>query len=466
MEAPIFGIDSLAMFTNSKGIKGRGTLVFVSRSLAVIEIYNPYSIVQLSEVMAELRLVRGERTLYRGKAVVTSIVHTGLMTIASLTLTEAWNGLIAATSEEALLTEVEEFLDDWDKSNDIADAYQLVVNQMSRFLAEVSRWAQEAETAVSAQDFGKESEAEAVKRAIERPTSGRIARFFQLFEEEASKVPAEDVPLYKAFARREIHPYMLCTPFAYRTYTKPLGYAGDYEMVNMMLQESDAKTEGSYAQIFQDVQTNVAAAIAHRNRIDFLSQRIAEEAERVTDEQRLFTALDVGCGPASEVQRFIRTSPLASQSIFHLMDFNHETLDFAAQRVERAKAQGSRAVNVEFIERSIDDLLREAGEAVDSAPQPLYDLVYCAGLFDYFTDVVCRRLTQLFYGMLRPGGLLVTTNVTPRNPERYTMEHLLEWYLIYRDEESMAGLAPANTNPKITVDDTGVNVFFELRKQP
>lgn len=30
---------------------------------------------------------------------------------------------------------------------------------------------------------------------------------------------------------------MLCSPFAYRAYHKPLGYAGDYEMVNMIARD-------------------------------------------------------------------------------------------------------------------------------------------------------------------------------------------------------------------------------------
>lgn len=42
------------------------------------------------------------------------------------------------------------------------------------------------------------------------------------------------------------------------------------------------------------------------------------------------------------------------------------------------------------------------------------------------------------------------------------MEHMLEWYLIYRDEAGMQSLLPANTRDGRTyVDPTGVNVFVE-----
>ena len=42
------------------------------------------------------------------------------------------------------------------------------------------------------------------------------------------------------------------------------------------------------------------------------------------------------------------------------------------------------------------------------------------------------------------------------------MEHLLEWYLIYRDEAGMASLLPENSHAhRLYVDETGVNVFAE-----
>jgi extracellular factor (EF) 3-hydroxypalmitic acid methyl ester biosynthesis protein len=85
-------------------------------------------------------------------------------------------------------------------------------------------------------------------------------------------------------------------------------------------------------------------------------------------------------------------------------------------------------------------------------------------LFDYFPDNVCRNLVALYYRWVRPGGLLLVTNVHPNNPERYTMEHLLEWYLIYRDEPQMATLAPKGTDPEVYADETGVNVFMRIRK--
>ncbi len=69
--------------------------------------------------------------------------------------------------------------------------------------------------------------------------------------------------------------------------------------------------------------------------------------------------------------------------------------------------------------------------------KPEFDLVYCAGLFDYLSDKVCSRLLQYFAARTNPGGTVLVTNVHSSNPQKISMEHLLEWHLIYRDEAQL-----------------------------
>jgi extracellular factor (EF) 3-hydroxypalmitic acid methyl ester biosynthesis protein len=463
VEKALAGIDSVVAFTNTSGVKGRGTLIHISRSVAVFEVYNPFSLVQLSEVLQELKIMRGEHVIYGGRGVVTSLVTTGLMVIASVTLIDSWSNLDYLEPGPALSSEIQRFISDWEEGRNLSESYQLVVNKFANFLAEASRWIEEAETAIVGNGNMESERATQFRESIETPVSGKLSQLMRMFESEAAKVPPEEAVIYKAFARREIHPYMLCAPFAYRSYYKPLGYAGDYEMVNMMLKESDARASNTYARIFHDLQTDVAAAEAHRNRIKILERQLGEEAERVTDEQRIFTVLSVACGPAVEIQRFIRNHDLVDQCAIHLMDFNDETIQYVKDRTARSMEVSGRKPALKFIQKSIDELLKDVHQESEGF-LPAYDMIYCAGLFDYFPDNVCRNLVQLYYRWVRPGGLLVTTNVHPKNPERYIMEHLLEWYLIYRDERQMESLAPRGTDPEVFADDTGVNVFLTIRK--
>ena len=94
-------------------------------------------------------------------------------------------------------------------------------------------------------------------------------------------------------------------------------------------------------------------------------------------------------------------------------------------------------------------------------------MVYCAGLFDYLSQRVCARLVEIFFKMLKPGGLLVVTNVADTNPSKAWMEYVLEWNLIYRSRDEMMALVPKTTVPlqsDLNHDKTGVNLFLEIRK--
>ena len=74
--------------------------------------------------------------------------------------------------------------------------------------------------------------------------------------------------------------------------------------------------------------------------------------------------------------------------------------------------------------------------------QAKFDFVYCAGLFDYLSDKVCARLLQYFAARTNVGGTVLVTNVHSSNPQKISMEHLLEWHLIYRDEGQLESLLP------------------------
>jgi extracellular factor (EF) 3-hydroxypalmitic acid methyl ester biosynthesis protein len=73
--------------------------------------------------------------------------------------------------------------------------------------------------------------------------------------------------------------------------------------------------------------------------------------------------------------------------------------------------------------------------------------------------------------MLAPGGLLLASNLSAvmnsSHPFRYSMEYMLGWHLIYRNRQELAVLAPdkaPSDSVSVTAENTGVNVFMEVRK--
>jgi extracellular factor (EF) 3-hydroxypalmitic acid methyl ester biosynthesis protein len=94
------------------------------------------------------------------------------------------------------------------------------------------------------------------------------------------------------------------------------------------------------------------------------------------------------------------------------------------------------------------------------------DLAYSAGLYDYLTEPVARRLTKVLYSRLRPGGRLLIGNLMEIPDSSWMMEFVVGWHLVYLTEESMLrlslGLSPAPARLRITRDATGHCLFLDL----
>jgi extracellular factor (EF) 3-hydroxypalmitic acid methyl ester biosynthesis protein len=259
---------------------------------------------------------------------------------------------------------------------------------------------------------------------------------------------------------------MLCSPFAYRAYQKPLGYAGDYEIINMMLRDP---CEGAslFAKMLNFNFLNQPTCEAHRNRIKYLTLKLKEETQRTVQAGRVARILNMGCGPAREVQDFLIQEQISEKAEFTLLDFNDETLEYALKTLENLKIQWKRLTPISMVKKSVHTILKDSYKPSPGPEEKRYDFIYCAGLFDYLEDRICLKLMDYFYGLLEPGGLLLATNVTPVSPLRSIMEGILEWPMIYRDHQQMSTLKPEAAPEgaaQVSTESTGVNIFIEVRR--
>ncbi|HEY5038521.1 MAG TPA: class I SAM-dependent methyltransferase, partial [bacterium] len=177
---------------------------------------------------------------------------------------------------------------------------------------------------------------------------------------------------------------------------------------------------------------------------------------------------NLGCGPAKEVQEFLSGYDICEKADFTLLDFNDETLSYTQRELESLKVRHRRRTPIQLVKRSVNQILKETFKtSMDGPLAQKYDLVYCAGLFDYLSDRICQRLIDIFYEMLVPGGMLVATNVSSSNPARQLMEYFMEWHLVYRNVDQVKSMAPKSACPdlvRVQSDSTGVNLFLEVRK--
>jgi extracellular factor (EF) 3-hydroxypalmitic acid methyl ester biosynthesis protein len=457
--------DSVVVFKNSQGTVSRGTMVSLSRTVVIFEVYNPYSIVQLSEVLQELRITRHGKTIYSGRAMVSNLVSTGLMIIVSAALVDAWWELKEVTTREAVREETQRFIDDWDSNAQLEPSFQLSVTRLKSFLSELNRWMEGTELTLSEQQGVRRRplDRELVDEVHDR-VADRLGTLFAEFEREALLIDPARHAVHKNFAQRELHPLIMVSPWVHRCFSKPFGYAGDYEMLNMTLRDP-YDGPNTYAWLLNRHILSTAPPIAYANRITMLVEHLRAESHRVrTSEGRTMESLSVGCGPANEVQRFVREdATLSGGCTYHLMDFNQQTIDFAKVQIEKVTKERNQRINTVFANRSIHDLL-QAARGRQPCFDTTYDFIYCAGLFDYLSDRVCGNLIELFYTHVKPGGLVIVTNVENSRPIVSSLEMLMEWYLIYRDGKKMLELKPGIGEQSVRSDLTGINQFLVVRK--
>ncbi|HEY8751438.1 MAG TPA: class I SAM-dependent methyltransferase [Tepidisphaeraceae bacterium] len=462
MEATVIRTDSGVVFRNAGGVELRGTLVRITRDAIVFEVYSPYAVVEQGESLASLTLLRDGYRLYSGGAVVESVLSTGMMLIITATPLGTWAAMAERDAGSDGWADTTSLEWNWEDTQELLPDVQIAITSIRSFLDRLSRW-------VAPMDLSGEISRDGNDRVEQlfQTVQPRLLALFSKWEKAWQEIGPDQTALHRQFAQRELHPLMLCSPFVHRTYTKPLGYAGDYEMVNMLLRN---RMEGpsTYAKIVNSSILRLDLGEAHRNRIDRMVDYLVKEARRVVPTGRPLRVLNLGCGPAHEIERFIRDKAISDECEFTLLDFNAETIEYTRRQLDTATTECGRKTPVRFLQMSINDLLREAVKKRGASTTPMgeYDFVYCAGLFDYMSDKVCRRLLEMLSTWTAPGGFLMATNVHPRHRIHAVMEDLCEWHLIMRTESEMLSLTDPELGSRlVNTEATGVNVFLEIRKR-
>lgn len=443
--------------------------VRVVRQQVVFELYSPSAIPRLSTALDKFQITLQGRTVYSGRAVVRSVVDAGAKVVCEATLDETqWTDLnlvLALQKEGQIAREFKSFLSDWQKFYRVSPEFKIVVADMQTFLHDLRLWLERVELGLRTLDGNERERLERkLIQEIVEAVIPLINALFEKFEAIARGVEEEHWAAHARYMRRHLHPLVLTAPFANRTFTKPLGYAGDYEMVNMIARNG-YEGDSLFAKIIHGWFVVQPPAVAHRNRIKYLTERMELEAYRVARTGGTAQILDFACGPAVEIQNFLRSS-YSEKVELTLADFNDETLAHARRSLDKLRDLLHLRTPIHFQRKSVSQLFRDNRQPA-TANRGRYDFVCCAGLFDYLPDPTCKQLMNIFYQLLAPGGLLLVTNVEPSNPLRHGMEHLLDWHLIYRRERDLRKLRPAEAiEDFVTVrtDATGVDLFFEIRK--
>jgi extracellular factor (EF) 3-hydroxypalmitic acid methyl ester biosynthesis protein len=461
---------NFAVFKTRDGGETRGPILRLGRYAVAFEFFDPAVVLRTSEVLDKFKIVIDGRMIYSGRAVVGGWIDAGSRSICEVKLDDlgAETDFFLQPSGAGPGGEQSygRFFRQWQKHYRVSSEFKVLVSDIQAFLAATRQWLEQVEfdLGLRADRRGPEPEFAELEAVARRVISAFNAQH-ERFEELAYAIPEEHYGAHQEFVRRQWQPLFLCAPFGRRTFYKPLGYAGDYEMMNMIHRN---RPEGGtlYEKLIHFLLVSQWPAQSVRNRIAHLKEHLFQETARVARMGRRARILNIGCGPAREVQDFVKETPLANGADFVLLDFNEETLSYARSQINQAKTQLAPRAGVETRRVSVHHLLRQSARPEPSGAEPGYDLVYCSGLFDYLSEPTCHSLVNLFYEWLQPGGMVVTANMNDSKPFRNFIEFVLDWQLIYRDSAKMLALAPeqARDAARVIAEPTSVNLFLHLRK--
>jgi extracellular factor (EF) 3-hydroxypalmitic acid methyl ester biosynthesis protein len=291
-------------------------------------------------------------------------------------------------------------------------------------------------------------------KAIYELWKGRHDEMALILENERSDVQKAAFE----FFREQLKSLIYQSPFANRSLQKPLGYAGDFEMMNLIY-HNESTGKSLFARCMEKCFQEHAEPQAVRNRVEYLLGKIRGTLKN--NPKSKVTILSVACGPAMEVQKLIEQTPQNELDFIeiHLLDQDLNALKHVQRRIRKIATSLNKKVEVKLISTTIKNMLITGLECNE------YDLIYSAGLFDYFTDQVATSASNTLYEALKPNSQVIIGNFDVSAPNRFGMSLVFDWNLIYRSAADLKRIfAVPGAKLSIEKEECGVNLFCVISK--
>lgn len=230
-------------------------------------------------------------------------------------------------------------------------------------------------------------------------------------------------------------------------FLKPHGYSGDFEMINRIYQQWTSPDSTKFHK-WDGFFHHLDSATAVRNRKQYLINQLNQLTERKESPR----VLNLASGPCSDLYEFFSTNEHSENLHVDCLDMDKNAIEFGSTMCDRYWE------SITFINKN----------AFRYRPTVEYDLIWSAGLFDYFSDKLFIRLLQNMYSYLAEDGKLVIGNFSNKNTTRGVMEIIGQWYLHHRSESDLIeiGIKAGIPKEKINIfsEETGVNLFLHADK--
>lgn len=224
---------------------------------------------------------------------------------------------------------------------------------------------------------------------------------------------------------------------------KPHGYAGDFEIIDRIYRchVSDDPALANWDHFFH----RQAAPQAVRNRKTYFHRLL--DHHDATGSPHI---LKIGVGPGRSMFEWLSEHP-SSKATFDCVEIDPNAVRYATE------------LNRPFLDRI--QFFRKNCLKFQATKQ--YQLIWAAGIFDYFDDATFLQMSQRLLTAVASGGELVIGNFANTNPCRPYMEFGGAWFLHHRSADQLVALATqcgvARERIAIGCETLGVNLFLHIK---
>ena len=266
---------------------------------------------------------------------------------------------------------------------------------------------------------------------------------------------------YHKLFSENIYPFFELADISRRAKEKPLGYAGDFEMMNQIYRAS-FEGQGLFGKILH----RYTATEMNSQAVLFRKPYFCNQYKRKLKENlgESIYVLSLASGPCVEFQELIKDLPQEELSKINLtlLDLDSKSLEHAQSKIYEQCLRYDKNVNIKFAHTSVKVFL----EGTDTFKED-FDLIYSGGLFDYLDNYVSTGIITNLYKKLNKNGRMIIGNFTDEHSTEAFAHLIADWHLIHKSEEEMRAWAKNCESAKISCDydDNHINAFLVIDKK-
>ena len=262
----------------------------------------------------------------------------------------------------------------------------------------------------------------------------KLDNYFREIWDIAMKCGEEGYNVHRSYFQQMLHPLVEeIVEINRHIYRKPLGYAGDYMVMNYIYDYHKERYLGSssYEMLINDYTCNIPISRSNIARKEFFKGKILETI-KTKDNARI---MSVGCGPLRELIELLKEETIIKPFTFKCVDFEKGAIDYVKKALEEIDRERKQFLSIEYFHQNIIDIIknREIKEKIKGQ-----DLVYCSGVIDYLRDKIAARLVRELFQLLRNRGVLIICNAALKgSSHRAYYEMLGEWNMFHRTKDAV-----------------------------